>query len=118
MPFELGMAYSLSPRQSHRFFVLESKIHRLQATLSDLNGLDPHIHGGTQTGVLRSVLDCFATPTGTPDIRFLKALTRDLTGVLSTLQRDQGLDHPFHPYLFRQAVRAAAKLAENRGLIP
>lgn len=66
MPFELGVAYALTRKQPHQFFVFEAQAYRLQASLSDLNGHDPHIHGGTQDGVLRCVLDCFAfgTPTG------------------------------------------------------
>ena len=61
MPFELGLAYAIAQHHPHSFFVLETRPHRLQASLSDLNGHDPHIHGGSQDGVLRCLLDCFGT---------------------------------------------------------
>src|SRR5436305_2057198 len=57
MPFELGMAYALAQKVSHDFFVLEEKPFRLQASLSDLNGHDPHIHDSTPSGALRCVLN-------------------------------------------------------------
>src|SRR6185295_10176914 len=39
MPFELGIAYSLSQLKPHSFFVFEEKAFRLQASLSDLSGM-------------------------------------------------------------------------------
>ncbi len=42
MPFELGIAFALSRlERSHKFVLLEAKRHRLQKTLSDVNGIDP-----------------------------------------------------------------------------
>jgi hypothetical protein len=119
MPFELGMAYALTRTQPHQFFVFEARDYRLQASLSDLNGHDPHIHDGTQDGILRCVLDCFAfgTPTGAVPFAVLKSLTRKLNRSVHTLQREQGLQSPFHPYMFRQAVQVAAELARAEGLI-
>jgi hypothetical protein len=117
MPFELGLAYALSRQQPHQFFVFEAREHRLQASLSDLNGHDPHIHGGTQTGVLRCILDCFGTSTGAPSLTVMTALTRRLNRSVRKLQREQGLRNPFHPYLFRRTIWAAAELARAENLI-
>jgi hypothetical protein len=117
MPFELGMTYALSQMRSHDFFVFEEKAFRLQASLSDLNGHDPHIHDGTTTGVLRCVLDCFGTPSAKPSISVLEAMTRRLTQTARTLQRQQGAEGPFRPYLFRRLGWAAVELAKHRGLI-
>jgi hypothetical protein len=89
----------------------------LQASLSDMNGFDPHLLGGTQVGVLRSVLDCFGKPGGGPPIGALKSLTRKLSRAVAALQREQGVSDPYHPEIFRQAVRAAAQLARIDGLI-
>ena len=118
MPFELGMAFALARQRSHRLFVLERQAHRLQASLSDLNGLDPHIHGGTQAGVLRCILDCFGTPSGAPPFPLLKTLVTRLNRAVSRLQREQGFQTPFHPYMFRQIVQAAGELAQAERLIP
>ncbi|HKV10657.1 MAG TPA: hypothetical protein VJ725_21125, partial [Thermoanaerobaculia bacterium] len=109
--------YSLSRQIPHSFFIFEEKDLRLQASLSDLNGYDPHIHRSTQTGVLGCLLDCFATPAGSPPLSTLKSLTRKLSRVVLKLQREQGYADPFRPYLFRQAVEAASTLAEAEGLI-
>ncbi|HKI01429.1 MAG TPA: hypothetical protein VKK31_05570 [Thermoanaerobaculia bacterium] len=117
MPFELGIAYALTQRQGHQFFIFESRNHRLQASLSDLNGHDPHIHGGTQDGILRCILDCFGPSAGAPSFPALRSLTRKLNRSIRTLQLDQRLPTPFHPYLFRQVIRVAAELAQAEGLI-
>lgn len=117
MPFELGLSYTLYLRQTHRVFVFEERPYRLQASLSDLNGNDPHIHSGTQQGILRCVLDCFADPKKSPPLSTLNAHTRRLAEVVKRLQRDQGVDSPFHPFLFRQITDAATELARLEGLI-
>lgn len=117
MPFELGMAYAVSQTGSHGFFVFEEQPFRLQASLSDLNGHDPHIHDGTQTGVLRCLLDCFGRPSGTPPLASLKAMTKRLTQFASKHQKEQGVDRLFHPFLFRQIALVAMELAKNQNLI-
>jgi hypothetical protein len=117
MPFELGLAYAIAQQRAHNFFVLEERSHRLQASLSDFNGYDPHIHEGTQEGILRCILDCFGTEGQQPSFATLKTLTRKLSRVVADLERDQGVRHPFHPYIFRQVVNAAVRLARAEGVI-
>jgi hypothetical protein len=117
MPFELGMAYALARKVSHDFFVLEEKPFRLQTSLSDLNGHDPHIHASNPSGVLRCILDCFGTPAATPSLPTLEALTRQLERASSKLQKEMKVDGLFHPFLFRRLVTAAAEMARNRNLI-
>ena len=117
MPFELGLACSLSLRGQHQFFVFEEKPFRLQATLSDLNGHDPHIHGGTQLGMLRCTLDCFGAPSASPPINELRRLVPRFSEAMRRLQAEYGVDSPFHPSLFRRAVDAAGKLAQIEGWV-
>ncbi len=117
MPFELGLAYSISRKQNHSVFVLEQASHRLQVSLSDLNGLDPHIHDGTQDGVYRCILDCFGTSGREPTFTTLKSLGRRLGQAVAKLEHEQALRDPFHPYVFRQAVRVAAEIAQAEGLL-
>jgi hypothetical protein len=62
MPFELGLAVEMSRHQKHEWFVLEARPHRLQRSLSDLNGNDPLIHGGTPAGLLQVLADVFDRP--------------------------------------------------------
>ena len=47
----------------------------------------------------------------------LQSLTRKLSRAVTTLENEQGARHPFHPYIFRQAVDAAVQLARAEGLI-
>jgi hypothetical protein len=44
-------------------------------------------------------------------------MTRKLSRAVAALESAHGLDHPFHPYVFRQAVSAAVKLARAESLI-
>ena len=117
MHFELVIAYTVARRSPHSFFVLAERDYRLQASLSDLNGHDPYVHGGTQTGILRCLLDCFASPSGSPSLGKLKTLTFRLSRFVTEAQQEQALPHPFNPHLFRQTVKAAAKLARTAELI-
>lgn len=57
MPFELGLsvAWAIQYPNRHTWFVCESENRRLQKSLSDLNGTDPNIHGGTADGVMREL---------------------------------------------------------------
>src|SRR5271156_2929280 len=52
IPFELGLAvdWALGANPKHEWFVFESRAHRLEKSLSDLNGTDPHVHDGTPHG--------------------------------------------------------------------
>lgn len=86
-------------------------------SLSDLNGHDPGIHQGTPVGVLRCILDCFGTPSGSPPLSALEALTRSLTRIAVRLQKKHQVEDPFHPYLFRRLVTAAAQLSRRQGLL-
>ena len=117
MPFELGLAYSLSVREGHRIFLLEVRRHRIQVSLSDMNGHDPHIHGGTQKGILRCLLDCFGSPSADPSLNQLTDLTRKTSRFCSVLLRDLGAEDPFSRHVFRQTVEAAAELSQAQGLI-
>src|SRR3954452_22532879 len=117
MPFELGMAYALTRKVSHDFFVLEEKPFRLQMSLSDLNGHDPHIHDSTPSGILRCLLDCLGTPSGAPSMSSLESLTRQLAKLASKLQREMRIAGPFPPYICRRIALAASEISRHRNLI-
>jgi len=53
----LGKQGRLREGRPHKFYVFEKEIHRLQASLSDLAGVDAHIHDGTPAGVIRAAVD-------------------------------------------------------------
>jgi hypothetical protein len=62
MPFELGLSVAhekSSKKRKHEWFVCESMDFRLAKSLSDLNGTDPYIHGGTVGGVFTELRNMF-----------------------------------------------------------
>jgi hypothetical protein len=62
MPFELGVAIAMRRRGRHDWWVLESHRYRLQRSLSDLNGTDPLVHGGSPRRLLQILDNTFARP--------------------------------------------------------
>ncbi len=62
MPFELGLVigWQKAAPSGHDWFVFESSRHRLQKSLSDLNGTDPFIYGPTPQGILREIRNALA----------------------------------------------------------
>jgi hypothetical protein len=62
MPFELGLVvgWQNAAPSGHDWFIFESSRHRLQKSLSDLNGTDPFIYGPTAEGILREIRNALA----------------------------------------------------------
>jgi hypothetical protein len=62
MPFELGLVigWQKAAPSDHAWFVFESSPHRIQKSLSDLNGTDPFIYGPTPQGILRELRNALA----------------------------------------------------------
>lgn len=64
MPFELGVLLGwlkANGKHTHGWFVFESVKRRLQKSLSDLDGTDPHIHDGQVRGVFRELSNALNT---------------------------------------------------------
>jgi len=90
---------------------MEAKRYRLQRSLSDLNGTDPLIHGGTPEGllqVLANVFDPPGAPRGPlePIFEHLSGRARDLG------KRYGGL---YTPGAFAEFVAAAIRLTTRLG---
>jgi hypothetical protein len=89
MPFELGLSVAhdkASKRGRHDWFVCESKKFRLAKSLSDLNGTDPYIHGGTVNGLFAELRNMFVRRDRQPAIRQMwsiyREMSRSLPGIL------------------------------------
>jgi hypothetical protein len=88
MPFELGLTVTwakLNPRR-HTWFVFETKVRRVQKSLSDLDGSDPNIHDGTVEGVMREICNAFVRvraerPTVPEMMRTYRGLSRKLDAI-------------------------------------
>ena len=118
MPFELGICCAIARLGGrHRYYVFEQKPYRLQRSLSDLGGYDPQVHGGAQLGIVRSLLNCLATPERTPRIDEIRALVRRLRVFARKLKAEHGARSVFQPHLFRQLTAAAARSSQREELI-
>jgi len=116
MPFELGLAVALSLSGArHRWYLFEARPYRLQATLSDVNGFDPHVHHGTATGVLRALTDAFVRRRAQPSVAQLARAHRALRAFWADLRRRERVSL-FSPRAFRDVVVASARIAERLGL--
>jgi hypothetical protein len=117
MPFELGLAVAwtnLNPR-SHSWVGCDSVPHRPLKSLSDLNGTDFHIHGGTVKGLLGALCNAFVSRGERPTVpRMFRAYLR-LREASAALQADAGAPDLFQARVFADLVVAAGKLWEQEG---
>jgi hypothetical protein len=112
MPFELGLVVA---RPSARWFVFEAEPHRLQQSLSDVNGHDPLVHRGNPEVALVKLRDVFRNRgrhTSADELRELHVAARKLARFI---ERDQG--SLIGRQAFEDLVVGAQKIAARRGLI-
>jgi len=118
MPFELGIAVALSRlEKSHKFIILEAKRHRLQKTLSDLNGIDPGIHNATVTGVISCALSHLGKPHGNPDPQTVGRMHWQLCRLIPSLKAAHGRSNIYSRSIFGELVEGASTLAREEGII-
>ena len=114
MPFELGLVigWQSAVNSGHDWFVFESSRHRLQKSLSDLNGTDPFIYGGTPSGVLREIRNALARhdvqPTAEQMWNIFDLLKYNAPEVLT----NSGALSVFEARPFKELAVAARQLAE------
>src|SRR5271156_452013 len=116
MPFELGLAvgWALGVNPKHEWFVFESRHHRLEKSLSDLNGTDPHVHDGTAQGVLRGMTNALTRRIHDPNLEELEAIYRDLSKAARKVRIEMRGGSLFEARPFRYLVFVARELAQNR----
>lgn len=109
MPFELGLAvcWSLIRPRDHEWFLFEEMPHRLQRSLSDLNGTDPYIHNGAADRLLIELTNAFIRVTPQPPIEKLHRIHRLVHASARRLLRTHGT--LFSALSFRQLIMAAAE---------
>jgi hypothetical protein len=112
MPMELGMAIAwekLNPRE-RVWFVFESQERRAQKSISDLNGTDCNIHGGSEEGVMRELCNAFVRRRQRMTVPEMLALHRELKKRVPDLLRSSGAVSIFEPRIFDDLLVAAAEL--------
>lgn len=115
MPFELGLAVAFHWRQNtkHTWFVFETERWRIQKSLSDLNGTDVYIHGGTSEGVFRELATAFVRVTRQPTVKQMQAIYEEITTEMPKLLADAGTDDPFQARVFKDISVYAGALADE-----
>jgi hypothetical protein len=90
MPFELGLAVARAEntRTRHRWFLFESEPHRLNKSLSDLDGTDPYIHANKPEGVLRGLMNALAQHRYPPTLPQLESVYREVRIAAAKLKKE------------------------------
>jgi hypothetical protein len=115
MPFELGLVvgWQNAAPSGHDWFVFESSRHRLQKSLSDLNGTDPFIYGSTPAGIFREIGNALARrdvkPTAQQMQEMFDALREDF---IPNMLKKTGASSVFEARPFAELVVMARKIAE------
>ncbi len=115
MPFELGLAvaWAMSSSERHVWFACEAQPYRPLKSISDLNGTDFHIHGGTIEGVMRELCNAFVRRSKRPSVPFMMAVYRQLRKIAPDIQREVGAASVFEARVFNDLCIAAAELSRR-----
>jgi hypothetical protein len=116
MPFELGLSVALEKRAKNEkrgWFVCEARSYRLAKSLSDLNGTDPFIHGGTIEGVFRELANMFRRPGKQPTVQQMRSIYRKLRKNMPAVLREAGSKTPYSARAFRDLCVVAIDAAEE-----
>lgn len=121
MPFELGLAVALDasfPKERHAWFVFETAQWRIQKSLSDLNGTDAYVHGGTVDGVFRELAKAFVRSKKQPTVQHMRTIYDRSTTVLPKLLADAGSEGPFQARVFQDLIVYAGTVADELTMSP
>ncbi len=113
MPFELGLAVGWEMMGSGRkmWFVMEAVKYRLAKSLSDLNGSDPYIHGGTIEGVFREMGNALARRKRQPDVLQMWGIYWEVRGKIPAILKRCGTRSVFGARAFKEISFAASVAA-------
>ena len=108
MPFELGL--TVAQNTLHRregWYVCESEPFRINKSLSDLNGTDVRIHGGTIRGVFGALCDVFVRKTRQPTVQQMYRIYLVLRRNLPRIMRQAGARDPYGARVLQDLILAA-----------
>jgi hypothetical protein len=118
LPFELGLACAISARQgNHDIVILDKVPDRLDRTLSDIKGRDPHVHEGKPRVLISCILDALGNVDGDPDPGEVYELWKNLWALALKLKTRYRRKLIFHRAIFFELVAAATDLACEAGFI-
>jgi hypothetical protein len=115
MPFELGLTVALerSAHPNHLWIVCETVPHRIKKSLSDLDGTDAYIHGGTVAGVFRELGNAFVGSRRQPSVTEMSQIYRLLRVHFRSVLKKAGAKDAFNARVFKElCVRASNAAGE------
>jgi hypothetical protein len=108
MPFELGLAVAHDARNSRQtWYVCETVPYRINKSLSDLNGTDVRIHGGTVRGVFGALCEIFVRKTRQPSVQEMYRIYLVIRRNLPRIMRQAGARDAYSARVFRDLIFAA-----------
>ncbi len=117
MPFELGLACAIREMgRTHQFHIFDSKPHQLQVHLSDINGVDPKIHGAKPDGVIKAVLDILDKPGGAPSAKQVMELYVELSRLVPLLKDEHKRTDLLGKRIYGELVALGTEIAQGRKL--
>jgi hypothetical protein len=81
--------------------------------LSDLNGTDVYVHGGSTTGVFRELLSAFVRQSRQPTVGQMEAIYQALKLSLPTMLHETGGVSLFEASVFRRVSVLASALSDE-----
>jgi hypothetical protein len=114
MPFELGLVvgWQNAAPSGHDWFVFESSRHRLQKSLSDLNGTDAFAYGSAAEGILRKIRNALARHGVQPTAAPMKSIFVNLRDDVAPKVLKEAGASVFEARPFAELVVAARRSAE------
>jgi hypothetical protein len=115
MPFELGLTVALerSAHPNHSWIVCEKVPHRIKKSLSDLDGTDAYIHGGTVAGVFRELGNAFVGSRRQPTVTEMSQIYRLLRVHFRSVLKKAGAKDAFNARVFKELCVRASKAADE-----
>jgi len=96
----------------HTWFVFESQERRAQKSISDLNGTDCNIHGGTEEGVMRELCNAFVRRKRRVTVPEMLEIHRELKKQVPGLMIRSGAASVFEPRIFDDLLLAVGELRD------
>jgi hypothetical protein len=112
MPFELGLTVGIG-NANHSWIVCETVRRRINKSLSDLDGTDVYIHGGTVRGVFRELCNAFVRNRRQPSVEQMMQIYRILRSKCASIQQNAGARDPFNARVFLDLCVLASAAADN-----
>ena len=115
MPFELGLTVALerSAHPNHSWIVCETVPHRIKKSLSDLDGTDAYIHGGTVAGVFRELGNAFVGSRRQPTVTEMSQIYRLLRVHFRSVLKRAGAKDAFNARVFKELCVRASNAADE-----